>query len=329
MFELINNLPEQLKAAAQIAESAVLPRLRRPANVVVAGMGGSGIGGDILQGLIGQVSPLPVITVKDYDLPATVDKNSLVFAVSYSGNTEETLSCYEQALARKAQVIVISSGGRLTELAGQNRHPVVAIPTGFPPRAAIAYLFTPLLVALCRFRLIPDLRADLRETVRVLTQYRLRYRARARSLARELKDKVPVIYSTSARFNPVANRWRCQFNENAKIFAHVNTFPELCHNEIVGMGNPRAFARLSYILVLSDPGAHERNSLRYELTLEILKQEYAEARVMLPDGKSDLARVFSLIYFGDLLSFYLAAERKVDPLPVRRIESLKKALAAR
>ena len=330
MYDLIYNLPCELKDAWQAAEAVTLPRLPRPARVVVSGMGGSGIGGDILQGLLLARSPLPVITVKDYDLPRVVDRDSLFFAVSFSGNTEETLSGYQQALRLKCPRVVISSGGRLTELAKQHHDPLIAIsaPAGCPPRAALPYLFVPLLVTLCRFRLIPDLRPDLKEAIRVLTEHRNSYRARARNLARDLGDKVPIIYSTSRLFDAVANRWRCQFNENAKVFAHVNSFPELDHNEIVGMGNPRLLARLCYLLVLSDPEAHERNNLRYELTLEILKKEYAEARVLQPDGRSDLAHVFSLIMFGDLLSYYLAAERRVDPLPVRRIDELKKRLAA-
>lgn len=330
MIELIYNLPEELKAAWRIAEECPLPRLRPPRSIVISGMGGSGIGGELLQGLLLRRSALPVAVVKDYDLPRLADRESLFFAVSFSGDTEETISGYEQALQLRCPRIVISSGGRLSALARQHRDPVITIPAlpGCPPRAALAYLFTPLLVTLCRFRLIPDLRSDLREAIRVLSQCRNRFRVRARSLARELRERVPVIYSTSRLLDPVANRWRCQFNENAKVFAHVNSFPELDHNEIVGMGQPRPFSRLAYLLVLSDPEAHERNQLRVELTLEILKKDYAEARLVTPDGKSDLARVFSLIMFGDLTSYYLAAERGVDPMPVRRISELKKRLSA-
>jgi glucose/mannose-6-phosphate isomerase len=327
MFELIYNLPEQMKDAWAIAEAKALPRLRRPQNVVVAGMGGSGIGGDILQALLWERSSLPVLTVKDYVLPGTVGRATLLFAVSYSGNSEETLSCFHQAHARRAFVIAITSGGKLAQLAAERRDPVIAIPGGCPPRAAFAYLFTTLLVTLCRYRLIPDLRRDLSEAIKVLTRQRPRFRLKARNLARELKGYVPVIYSTSRLFDPVANRWRCQLNENAKVFAHVNSFPELDHNEIVGMGNPRPFARLAYVLVLSDPGACERNNLRSELTLDILKRDYAEARVLVPEGKSALARVFATIMLGDLVSCYLAEERGVDPMPVRRIEELKQRMA--
>ena len=330
MYDLIYGLPGELKDAWQAAEAVTLPRLPRPRQVVISGMGGSAIGGDILQGLLLARSPLPITTVRDYSLPRSVDRETLFFAVSFSGNTEETIAAYQQAVRVKCPRVVVSSGGRLTALARENRDTLIPItaPEGCPPRAALPYLFTPLLVTLCRFRLVPDLRPDLREAVRVLTEHRNSYRARARNLARELKDKVPVIYSTSRLLDAVANRWRCQFNENSKVFAHANSFPELCHNEIVGMGNPRAFARLCYLLVLSDPDANERNGLRYELALEILKREYSEARVIQPDGRGDLARAFSLILFGDLLSYYLALERKVDPVPVRRIDELKKRLAA-
>jgi glucose/mannose-6-phosphate isomerase len=327
MFELIYNLPDELRDAWRIAEAQHLPRIRLPQSIAVGGMGGSGIGGDILQALLAPRSPIRILTVKDYELPAAVNKETLFFAVSYSGNTEETLSCYQQARERKASVVVIASGGELADQARRHREPVITIPTGYPPRAAIGYLFTTLAVTLCRFRVIPDLRPELRETIRLLTQSRNRLRIRARNLAKELNERVPIIYSTSRLLDPVANRWRCQFNENAKVFAHVNSFPELDHNEIVGMGSPRAFARLCYLLVLSDPDAHERNNLRYELTLDLLKKEYAEARVIAAEGKSPLAHVFSLILLGDMLSYYLAVERRVDPSRVRRIEELKKRLA--
>lgn len=327
MYELIYSLPEQLHDAWRIAEAAVLPRVRPPHNIVISGMGGSGIGGELLQGLLFKQSALPLVIVKDYDLPKLATSESLFFAVSYSGNTEETLSSYDQAARLRCPRIAITSGGKLRELADKHRDAVVAIPAGYPPRAALAYLFVPLLVSLCRLRLIPDLRPDLREAIRVLGSCRNRFRQRARNLAKELKERIPVIYSTSRLLDAVANRWRCQFNENSKVLAHVNSFPELDHNEIVGMGGPRLLARLCYLFVLSDPDAHERNSLRYELTLEILKKDYYEARVLVPEGKSDLARAFSLIMLGDLLSFYLARERKVDPLPVARIEDLKKRLA--
>ncbi|MEO0108569.1 MAG: bifunctional phosphoglucose/phosphomannose isomerase [candidate division WOR-3 bacterium] len=330
MFELIYSLPEQLRAAWRLSETIALKRLRPPRNVVVAGMGGSGIGGELLRALLWTRSPLPVLVVKDYSLPAAVDATSLCFIVSFSGNTEETISCYEAAQVRRATVIAVTSGGRIRELAQARRDiliPVVA-PAGCPPRAAIGHLFVPLAVTLSRFRLIPDLRPELKETIRVLQQQRNRFRVRARRIARELKEHIPVIYSTSPLLDPVANRWRAQFNENSKVFAHVNSFPELDHNEIVGFGQPRAFARVAYLLVLSDPSARERSVLRQELTLELLRPDYAEARVLVPEGRSDLARAFSLILFGDLLSYYLAIERKVDPLPVRRIDLLKQRLAA-
>ena len=332
MLDLIYRIPEQIRHAARLAQAASLPVVPPPEDIVIAAMGGSAISADLLQGLLWRTSPNRLVVVKDYDLPR-VPRSSLFFAISYSGNTEETLSAYRQAVRRHLPRVVITSGGELARLAGRYRDAVIIVPPGYPPRTVIGYLFTALLTTLCRYRLIPQSairnpQSAIRETARLLARVRNRYLARARRLARQLRNRIPVIYSTSPLLNPVASRWRCQLNENSKTFAHVNTFPELDHNEIVGFRRPKALARLAHPLVLSDPDANPRTAIRTRLTLQILRRHYAQARIILPDGNSPLARVFSLILLGDLVSYYLAREYGIDPVPVKPIEELKKRMAA-
>ncbi|MEO0108170.1 MAG: bifunctional phosphoglucose/phosphomannose isomerase [candidate division WOR-3 bacterium] len=326
MLRLVYELPEELEEALGIAESAPRVRVAQPKALVVAGMGGSGIGGEILRSLLVHSALLPVVTVKDYDLPRWLDRRDLCFIVSYSGNTEETLSCYHQAVQRGIPRIVVTSGGQLGRLASARGDVVVPVPGGYPPRAAVAYLLCPLLVYTSRLRGMPDFSKDLRRALNVLLMVRRRYCTRARTLARELAERLPVIYSTSRLLDPIADRWRCQFNENAKVFVHTNYFPELDHNEIVGLGSPAQLRPLTCLLVLSDPAAHERNSLRSKLTIDILKGTYTAAEFLVPDGESPLERVLSLLFLGDLVSVYLAQERNVDPMPVQRIDELKTRL---
>jgi glucose/mannose-6-phosphate isomerase len=327
MFDLIYRLPEHLEDALRIAAGITIRPVPDIKNIVVAGMGGSGIGGDILQALL--YRHIPVTVVKDYVGPDYIDKKNLVFVVSYSGETEETLSFYEAARARdcKSQIICISSNGSLAKRAAEHGYPLVKLPAGYPPRAAIAYLFLPMLVILEKLGITDSYSADIEETITLLKAKRDEYNRAAEVQARELVGKIPFIYSTSRFLDPVAYRWRCQFNENAKVFAHSHSFPELDHNEIVGMGSPRNLVDLAYLIILQDPiDTAARTRKRAALTLQIIKGNFYKSWEFTPDGTSGLARIFSGILFGDLLSYHLASVRGVDPLPVDRIENLKRQL---
>jgi glucose/mannose-6-phosphate isomerase len=327
MVDLTYRLPEQIRTARMIAQATKIPRWSKPNNIVISGMGGSGIGGEILQSLLSYYSTIPVLIVKDYSLPKYVTKKSLFFAVSHSGNTEETISAYRQATAIGCPIICITSGGKLWQIAQGNKAIVIKIPSGLPPRTAIGYLFIPFLISLNRLGIIKNFDPDINETIKTLGKRKKTYQKNTKNLANELDKKVPFIYSTSRLLNPVANRWRCEFNELSKVLAHTNYFPELNHNEIVGLGGPEKLKSSTYLLILIDPAGHPRNKLRVDFTLKITKGSYFKVQKFLPDGKSHLARVFSLIMQGDLLSYYLAMKRKVDPLPVVRIDELKKRLS--
>jgi len=323
VFELVYSLPEEIETALEIARLSLI-RTRTVKQLVICGMGGSGIGGELLSGIYGQDIRIPVITIKDYRLPASVNRDTLVILVSYSGNTEETLSDFAAARQKKCATVIVSSGGRLARLHGAGN--AIIIPGGLPPRAAIGYLFTPLPFILWRFGLIADPYPSLGRMVVFLKKQRKQVTPVASKLARWLYGFLPVIYSNSPAYHPVAYRWRCQFNENSKVFAHSHAIPEMNHNEIVGIGRARKVARLTKIVFLDDPGANPRNTKRVKITEQLVGRETAGVRHFKGLGSTLLERAFYLIWLGDFTSVYLARLERVDPLPVKRIETLKARL---
>lgn len=327
MFEMVLGLPGQMAEAGLTARKAALGPRRRFDRVFVAGMGGSGISADIARGLLEQETAVPVAPCRDYTIPAAVTGDSLFIAVSYSGNTEETLAAFEQAAGRGCRMVAITGGGKLAEFAGRRGVPVVSIPPGLPPRAALGYLFASLLVTLERLGVCHSYRKDIEETVGLLERRKQAWRRRARSLAGIIRDRLPIVYSTSRLLDAVAERWRCQLNENAKVMCHVNAFPEHNHNEIVGMGAPEFLPKRSVVVALVDSGTHPRTRLRLGHVLDITRGTYARAVTLESNGESALARVFSLLMLGDLVSVELAALRGVDPMPVTRIDELKRRMA--
>jgi glucose/mannose-6-phosphate isomerase len=326
MFDLIYRLPEQLEDAWRLARSLTL----EPSNVswfLICGMGGSGIPGRLLSGLLGDGARILVITHNDYGLPGWADKGGLIFILSYSGQTEETLSAYQAAKSRGLAPICITSDGKLLEAGRKNGDPCLQIPAGYPPRAAIGYLFTPLLWIAARFGLIEDPEPELKEAISTLIQCRDELACKAQLLAQELLGRLIIVWTTSPLTQAVAERLRCQLNENSKVICHTNALPELDHNEIVGVGSQKELIPLSYLLILSDPKADPRNLSRAELTLKLVKEGFSGVRSISPQGQGALAHLFSFILFVDLLSYYLARLRGVDPLPVERIAKLKEHLS--
>ncbi|MEO0081300.1 MAG: bifunctional phosphoglucose/phosphomannose isomerase [candidate division WOR-3 bacterium] len=326
MLTLVLGLPEQIEQARAIADRVDYGSVRRFDNVVVAGMGGSAIGGSVLRGLLGSELTLPIIVCRDYVVPAIVTRRSLFFAVSYSGNTEETLSAFEQARRIRCRVIAVTSGGRLAELAQRAGVPVVLLSAGLPPRAALGYLFVPLLVGLEQLRICRSYRQDLVEAVGLIRKNRRLWLNRARVLARVLDSRLPVVYSTSRLLDAVAERWQCQLNENAKVMCHVNALPEQNHNELVGIGAPRFLAQRTVLIALLDAATHTRTRLRLKHLLEMTRTGYYRAVQLESQGRSELARIFSLLMLGDMVSVELARRRHVNPMPVARIDELKRRM---
>ena len=234
MFDILRKLPAQFEAASRLK----VPKVNAK-KIVIAGMGGSGIGGDILQSYLRNEIRIPITVVKDYNLPGFVDSNTLVITNSYSGNTEEIVSIYKQGRERKAKIVCISTGGILGKLCKRDRVPLIKIPTGMPPRAAIAYSFVPILLIVQKMGLISNKGKDIRETIAVLSKMSkelARENNPAMRLAKKIRSSIPVIYA-SGKLYPVAYRWTTEFNENSKCLAYARAFPEQNHNEINALPN--------------------------------------------------------------------------------------------
>ena len=320
MREIIYSLPDQIAEAVEsVPDFSINKRYDR---VLICGMGGSGISGEILSALYPEIH---IVSNKDYDIPAFIDNKTLAVLVSYSGNTEETLSNYRQLSRRKIDKVIISSNGKL--YAKKSRYKI-RVPQGLPPRGALGYLFTPLPIILYHAHLLED---NPRKKLICLSTFLDRQRdgieRKARALAEKLVGKLPILYVDSSTFIPVANRWRCQLNENAEILVHSNVIPEMNHNEIVGLGRPKKFNADIMLLFLNDPGAHSRNKLRRRLLKVLVKKELRCTIDVEPQGINNMQRIFWTILLGDFTSYYLALATGVDPMRVNRIENLKKELS--
>jgi glucose/mannose-6-phosphate isomerase len=251
---------------------------------------------------------------------------------SYSGGTEETISAYEQARKSGAQVLVISSGGKIGETASKLHHNWIKIPGGLPPRAALGYSFFTMLTAFQNVGLIESKPAEIKETLSLLKQLSDEYSDYEKNplpllLAEQLVDKLPIVYSSTERFDAVNLRWRGQMEENAKTIAYGNVFPEMNHNEIVGYSTLKDVLSRFLVIYLLDEGDHPRVAARFNFVKEIIRPYCSEIVEIRTGGSSLLARMFSLVHLGDWTSFYLAVKKNVDPTPVSNIDALKKKLS--
>ena len=316
----VERFPEHLSDARLLGSDI---RISGVDKVLVTGMGGSAIAGSLLQSYCSEKAPLLSVQVsKGYEVPGNVDKSTLVIAISYSGNTEETLSAVKSAMRKGARLVVVASGGKLKQQAEQLNKPVVEIPEGFQPRAAMPYLFVPLLNVLHGSGLIPDPSAEISASINSLRATAGNYKERARSLAEKLVGKVPLIYA-SDKMAGIAYRWKTQLNENAKIHAFSHVFPELNHNELVG------FSKLNanyYVIILEDEADTRRIKERMRLTKEVAGSKGIPSTQIVIKGEYLLTRILSAVHIGDLASVYLAKLTGVDPEPIAIIENFKKEL---
>jgi glucose/mannose-6-phosphate isomerase len=329
MRALLTGFPAQVEDAVRIARDATLVPLKgKISSIVVTGLGGSAIGGDLLRSYLSDQLDVPFLVNRHYSLPKFTGPSTLVIVSSYSGGTEETIASYHEAVKRKAQVVCIASGGEIASLARKNRQTLILLPKGYPPRAAVGYSFFPMLLALSRFKLIPTQDAAVRETVALLRKLSVRYRLtgqknQALELARQLYNKVPVIYSSGERIDAVNLRWRGQIAENAKTLAFGHVFPEMNHNELVGWKVLRRVMEELAVVYLHDREDHPRVTLRMEIARGIIGEFASRIIDVRSEGKSRLARMFSLVNLGDWTSFYLAMLNGIDPTPVNVIDYLK------
>jgi glucose/mannose-6-phosphate isomerase len=333
MLARIKELPMQCRQAWQAAMSFELPPGYSDVDkVVVLGMGGSAIGGDLVRSLVQAEARLPVIVHRDYGLPAFVDNKTLLIASSYSGNTEETLSAFEPALKTGAKKLAMTTGGKLQAMAEANNVPVFKIEYQAQPRAALGFSFVPTLGVLQRLGFIADKSKDIAETVKILEKLSEKLDEKsplsanpAKQMAQRLYGCLPVIYGAGIAAE-AAHRWKTQINENGKAWAFYEVFPELNHNATVGFPLPEEIVRKIRVVLLRSPLFNERVKLRYEVTCELLKKAGVAYEFVDSEGESALSQMVSLVSFGDYVSYYLAILYRVDPSPVAVISYLKERL---
>jgi glucose/mannose-6-phosphate isomerase len=325
-------LPEQVEAAVSAARGIKdLPQHERVENVVVLGMGGSGIAGDVLVAAAAPFMPVPVTVVKDYEPPDFVGTGSLVFAMSFSGDTEETLEAAAGAYEAGASLIVVAGGGALVSLAGEWDVPVVPVPTGIPqPRAALGAMAIPPLVLLEEIGLFPGALQWVDQAVEQLRIRRdelARPGSRAEVLARQIGRTIPLIHSSQDLGAAAALRWKAQINENAKSPAFYNVYPELCHNELAGWGqNGDATRQLITLVNLRHDAEHPQVSRRFDLVVDVLREVVAEVIEVRAAGEGDLAQLLDLAMIGDFVSLHLAGNEGIDPGPIPVLDELKQHL---
>ena len=333
MWGATAGLPEQVEAAVgSVRDLSGLPSREQVENVVVLGMGGSGIAGDVLVAIAAPFMPVPVGVVKGYEPPDYVGPGSLVFAISFSGNTEETIEAATGAFEAGASLVVVAGGGHLVQLASEWEVPVVPVPTDIPqPRAALGAMAIPPLVALEGIGLFPGALQWVDQAIDQLSRRRdelVRPGSRAETIARQIGRTIPLVHSSQALGAAAALRWKAQINENAKSPAFVNVYPELCHNELAGWGQHGDVTRQLITLVnLRHDAEHPQVARRFDLVAEVLREVVADIVEVHAAGEGDLAQLLDLALIGDFVSLHLAGNEGIDPGPIPVLEDLKYQLA--
>ena len=332
MLDRIKDLPKQVRDAWTIVRAAQLPPAHGDVrNITVAGMGGSAIGGDLAAALLAGELKVPMSVHRDYGLPAYVGRDSLVIASSYSGNTEESLSSFEEAQRRGARVLVLTTGGKIADLARAAKYPVITFSYPAQPRAALGYSLGLVLGALTRLGFVRDLSADIESALADVAKLEERVHEGARTndakkLAIELYGRVIFAYGGGV-LGVMARRVKGQWNENAKNWGAFDVLPELNHNGVVGFPHPDIARDALTVLLLRSDRDNPRHKLRFDVTRELLDRASIPHKTLQFSGASMLSEVLQLTLFTDYVSFYVALLNGVDPSPVKSIDYLKERLA--
>ena len=334
MFQSIWDFPENIIDAVKLSESILLNDIYDDVNkIIIAGMGGSAIGGDVVNSLIKEDIKFPYFVNRGYDIPAWTDSSTLVICSSYSGNTEETISVLNKAKSVNAKVIGITTGGTLESLCIESNYDHVIIPSGLQPRAALAFSFIPLLYILKRSGLIQaELKSWLYSSANLIKSKREDYSKHNDAndifnLAKNIYSKLPIIYADSESLETVAVRLKGQICENGKILSYHSIFPEMNHNEIVGWQNNSEFFSNYYVLWLIDKEMNQRNKSRHEIISDILNSLKVNQYKIEVSGDTFKERFLLLIHYGDWLSYWCAMFHNTDPSPVENIQTLKDKLS--
>ena len=326
MLEDVLQQPHQLEDALWRVESAGIVSMDARGGLVVCGMGGSAIGADLARGAIGDRARRPLVTARDYAPPSWAGEETLVLCASYSGDTEETLAAYAAAGDQGAMRVAMTTGGRLAELARADGVPVIGVPSGMQPRAAVAYMTVGALEVAALAGVTDSLRGEVEAASALLRGLAAEWgpdgdpEAEPKALARRLQNHVPVVYGADLTA-PAGVRWRSQLNENAEIPAFDGVLPEMDHNEICGWGQPTFTA-----IFLADDEQHPRVKRRIELTADVVAAAGSPVERVPSRGETRVERLLSLVLLGDLVSLYLAVLNGVDPTPVARIQDFKQRL---
>jgi glucose/mannose-6-phosphate isomerase len=334
MYRRVNDLAVQMADAWALSQAMALPEdLGRVQNVVVAGMGGSAIGGSLLEAYAAADMPIPISVWRGYGLPQYVNRRSLVIIASYSGNTEETLSAMNEAHSRGSRLIAVTTGGRVLQQATDWSVPTLTFSYDAQPRATLGYLFTPLVGIVARLGFLPDQEALMREAIARVRSVRNEWSGEvprtqnpAKQMARAAFGKVVVVYG-SEFLAAVARRWKTQVNENSKQWAFFEEFSELNHNAIVGYGYPSNLSERMQVFVLDSPQLSHRIRLRMQVTGRLLDQFGVPHQTVSGSGTGRLAQIFTLISLGDYVSYYLALLNGADPTEIKPIDFLKTELS--
>lgn len=303
-----------------------------PSNIVVCGMGGSAIAGDYLFSLLKTELKIPILVNRDYYLPAFSNSSTLIICVSYSGNTEETLSCFKDALTKGTMIITISSGGLLEKLSKKSNVPHIKIREGIPPRTGLPLIYTSLLTILEKFKLIEDMSNDFEETEKILAELSIEYspekkteRNFAKKIAYGLYNKLPLFVGHTI-YSPVSYRAKSELNENSKVMAINEEVPEQNHNGIVAWDNPNIVLNNVAVILIRDKKEPNPIKVRMEQLKKIIEQKTEKVLELYPKGESKLAKQISLTYLIDITSIYLAVLYEVDPSITPSIDNLKGVL---
>lgn len=331
---LVERFPEQVRdawAAGKAVDARVQPE--GITGVAVLGVGGSGMSGDVLKALLGPFFSRPVEVCKGYEIPGWIGRGALVFAVSYSGETEETLEAFDKARARGARMVTVSTGGTLAKIGEEAGFAGVRLQAGLQPRAALGHLLLAML-GVCQSLGFANFEADVRESVELLERRCPGYSRTsplaqnpAKQLAEGLVGLTPVIYGSEGIAEVAAYRWKCQLNECSKVRAHSNFFSELGHNEIMGWTSEAQPDPRVALIVLRHAGEHPRIKHRISVTLPLLAGRVRRTDQIHAEGGCPLARLMDLIYAGDFVATYLAIAQGLDPTPIDLIDRIKRDVA--